>query len=103
MGGLFCAKLLSVFVLRRNSHESNGSKPWPYLSRNKSGKCLKFSNWLFFTVAEENLPKQIDDLGSQFTEIFIKQQDNVTLVLSLVEVSSRTLLGMLRDLCWGGR
>ncbi|XP_071600324.1 general vesicular transport factor p115 isoform X9 [Heliangelus exortis] len=34
---------------------------------------------------EENLPKQVDDLGSQFTEIFIKQQENVTLLLSLVE------------------
>ncbi|XP_071600316.1 general vesicular transport factor p115 isoform X1 [Heliangelus exortis] len=33
----------------------------------------------------ENLPKQVDDLGSQFTEIFIKQQENVTLLLSLVE------------------
>ncbi|XP_075565959.1 general vesicular transport factor p115 isoform X2 [Pelecanus crispus] len=34
---------------------------------------------------EENLPKQVDDLGSQFTEIFIKQQENVTLLLTLVE------------------
>ncbi|XP_035182038.1 general vesicular transport factor p115 isoform X1 [Oxyura jamaicensis] len=34
---------------------------------------------------EENSPKQVDDLGSQFTEIFIKQQENVTLLLTLVE------------------
>ncbi|XP_064917751.1 general vesicular transport factor p115 isoform X5 [Columba livia] len=34
---------------------------------------------------EENLSKQVDDLGSQFTEIFIKQQENVTLLLTLVE------------------
>ncbi|XP_064507363.1 general vesicular transport factor p115 isoform X3 [Pseudopipra pipra] len=34
---------------------------------------------------EENLAKQVDDLGSQFTEIFIKQQENVTLLLTLVE------------------
>ncbi|XP_069711124.1 general vesicular transport factor p115 isoform X3 [Phaenicophaeus curvirostris] len=33
----------------------------------------------------ENVPKQVDDLGSQFTEIFIKQQENVTLLLTLVE------------------
>ncbi|NXP87962.1 USO1 factor, partial [Passerina amoena] len=34
---------------------------------------------------EENSAKQVDDLGSQFTEIFIKQQENVTLLLTLVE------------------
>uniref|UniRef100_A0A8C3LEY4 General vesicular transport factor p115 n=1 Tax=Chrysolophus pictus TaxID=9089 RepID=A0A8C3LEY4_CHRPC len=34
---------------------------------------------------EENSPKQGDDLGSQFTEIFIKQPENVTLLLTLVE------------------
>ncbi|XP_054058520.1 general vesicular transport factor p115 isoform X9 [Rissa tridactyla] len=39
----------------------------------------------FFRQTEENLPKQVDDLGSQFTEIFIKQQENVTLLLALVE------------------
>uniref|UniRef100_A0A8V5G5T4 General vesicular transport factor p115 n=1 Tax=Melopsittacus undulatus TaxID=13146 RepID=A0A8V5G5T4_MELUD len=33
---------------------------------------------------EENLTK-VDDLGSQFTEIFIKQHENVTLLLTLVE------------------
>ncbi|KAM6072005.1 general vesicular transport factor p115 isoform 6-T6 [Theristicus caerulescens] len=38
-----------------------------------------------FRQTEENLPKQVDDLGSQFTEIFIKQQENVTLLLTLVE------------------
>lgn len=54
-------------------------------------------NILFFTITEENLPKQVDDLGSQFTEIFIKQQENVTLLLTLVEVSNRITLGILRD------
>ncbi|KAM9295571.1 general vesicular transport factor p115 isoform 5-T5 [Morus bassanus] len=39
----------------------------------------------FFRQTEENLPKQVDNLGSQFTEIFIKQQENVTLLLTLVE------------------
>lgn len=34
---------------------------------------------------EENSTKQSEDLGSQFTEIFIKQQENVTLLLSLLE------------------
>ncbi|XP_039606071.1 general vesicular transport factor p115 isoform X2 [Polypterus senegalus] len=34
---------------------------------------------------EESSPKQPDDLGNQFTEIFIKNQDNVTLLLSLLE------------------
>lgn len=48
-------------------------------------------NTLFFTITEENLPKQVDDLGSQFTEIFIKQQENVTLLLTLVEVTGSHL------------
>lgn len=34
---------------------------------------------------EENSTKQNEDLGSQFTEIFIKQPENVTLLLSLLE------------------
>ncbi|XP_066089002.1 general vesicular transport factor p115 isoform X1 [Saccopteryx bilineata] len=34
---------------------------------------------------EENSARQSEDLGSQFTEIFIKQQENVTLLLSLLE------------------
>ncbi|XP_044537279.1 general vesicular transport factor p115 [Gracilinanus agilis] len=36
-------------------------------------------------MEEDNSSKQSDDLGSQFTEIFIKQQENVTLLLSLLE------------------
>ncbi|MGH0132138.1 UNVERIFIED_CONTAM: hypothetical protein FKN15_049999 [Acipenser sinensis] len=36
-------------------------------------------------VANENGQKQADDLGCQFTEIFIKEQENVTLLLSLLE------------------
>ncbi|XP_043825689.1 general vesicular transport factor p115 isoform X2 [Dromiciops gliroides] len=34
---------------------------------------------------EDNSSKQSDDLGGQFTEIFIKQQENITLLLSLLE------------------
>ncbi|XP_075785464.1 general vesicular transport factor p115 isoform X1 [Pelodiscus sinensis] len=34
---------------------------------------------------EENSQKQVDDLGRQFTEIFIKQQENVTLLLTFLE------------------
>lgn len=34
---------------------------------------------------EENSTRQSEDLGSQFTEIFIKQPENVTLLLSLLE------------------
>ncbi|XP_062987643.1 general vesicular transport factor p115 isoform X2 [Elgaria multicarinata webbii] len=34
---------------------------------------------------EENSQKPAEDLGSQFTEIFIKQQENVTLLLSYLE------------------
>ena len=49
-------------------------------------------------IAEENSPKQGDDLGSQFTEIFIKQPENVTLLLTLVEVSDNAAFGMLRDM-----
>uniref|UniRef100_A0A8C3JAE9 General vesicular transport factor p115 n=1 Tax=Calidris pygmaea TaxID=425635 RepID=A0A8C3JAE9_9CHAR len=41
--------------------------------------------WSWVWVVKENSPKQVDDLGSQFTEIFIKQQENVTLLLTLVE------------------
>lgn len=55
-------------------------------------------NILLFTIAEENLPKQVDDLGSQFTEIFIKQQENVTLLLTLVEVSDSIILEILTDM-----
>lgn len=55
-------------------------------------------NTLFFTIAEENLPKQVDDLGSQFTEIFIKQQENVTLLLTLVEVSDSIIPEILTDM-----
>ncbi|NWZ02482.1 USO1 factor, partial [Loxia curvirostra] len=43
------------------------------------------SNDLEEEEQEENSAKHVDDLGSQFTEIFIKQQENVTLLLTLVE------------------
>ncbi|XP_074806488.1 general vesicular transport factor p115 isoform X1 [Natator depressus] len=36
-------------------------------------------------LEEENSQKQVDDLGRQFTEIFIKQQENVTLLLTFLE------------------
>nr|XP_045017767.1 general vesicular transport factor p115 isoform X3 [Jaculus jaculus] len=36
-------------------------------------------------IEEENSTRQSEDLGSQFTEIFIKQPENVTLLLSLLE------------------
>nr|KAF6394228.1 USO1 vesicle transport factor [Pipistrellus kuhlii] len=36
-------------------------------------------------ITDENSIRQSEDLGSQFTEIFIKQQENVTLLLSLLE------------------
>ncbi|XP_068088959.1 general vesicular transport factor p115 isoform X3 [Hyperolius riggenbachi] len=35
--------------------------------------------------AEENQQAQNDDLGVQFTEMFIKQQENITLLLSVLE------------------
>ncbi|KAM5194814.1 general vesicular transport factor p115 isoform 2-T2 [Mantella aurantiaca] len=35
--------------------------------------------------AEENQQVQTDDLGVQFTELFMKQQENVTLILSILE------------------
>ncbi|XP_006010104.1 general vesicular transport factor p115 isoform X1 [Latimeria chalumnae] len=34
---------------------------------------------------EENSQKQVDDLGNHFTEIYIKEQENVTLLLSFLE------------------
>ncbi|XP_065261018.1 general vesicular transport factor p115 isoform X3 [Emys orbicularis] len=43
------------------------------------------SNDLEEEEQEENPQKQADDLGRQFTEIFIKQQENVTLLLTFLE------------------
>ncbi|XP_036859205.1 general vesicular transport factor p115 isoform X3 [Manis javanica] len=40
---------------------------------------------MFYKQIEENSTRQSEDLGSQFTEIFIKQQENITLLLSLLE------------------
>ena len=37
---------------------------------------------------EEQPPGTPDDLGNQFTEIFIKKGDNVGLLLSLLDVSA---------------
>ena len=39
------------------------------------------------SVTEENSQKQTDDLGTQFTDVLIKEAENVTLLLSLLEVS----------------
>ncbi|XP_065692244.1 general vesicular transport factor p115 isoform X5 [Patagioenas fasciata] len=60
-----------------NRYQRNTDWRWAYKLWNISS--------MFFRQTEENLPKQVDDLGSQFTEIFIKQQENVTLLLTLVE------------------
>ncbi|XP_054847353.1 general vesicular transport factor p115 isoform X1 [Eublepharis macularius] len=43
------------------------------------------SNDLEEEEQDENSQKQTEDLGSQFTEIFIKQQENVTLLLTYLE------------------
>ncbi|XP_034992469.1 general vesicular transport factor p115 isoform X1 [Zootoca vivipara] len=43
------------------------------------------SNDLEEEEQEENSQKQTEDLGSQFTELFIKQQDNITLLLTYLE------------------
>ncbi|XP_066174358.1 general vesicular transport factor p115 isoform X8 [Sylvia atricapilla] len=62
----------------------------------RSSHCPRNTGWrsayrpwntssTFSRQTEENSAKQVDDLGSQFTEIFIKQQENVTLLLTLVE------------------
>ncbi|XP_060138237.1 general vesicular transport factor p115 isoform X5 [Zootoca vivipara] len=40
---------------------------------------------MFSRQIEENSQKQTEDLGSQFTELFIKQQDNITLLLTYLE------------------
>lgn len=47
---------------------------------------------MVFSCTEENSQKQTEDLGSQFTEIFIKQQENVTLLLTYLEVSISLVL-----------
>uniref|UniRef100_A0A7M4EJ39 General vesicular transport factor p115 n=1 Tax=Crocodylus porosus TaxID=8502 RepID=A0A7M4EJ39_CROPO len=36
-------------------------------------------------MLKENSQKQVDDLGSRFTEVFIKQSENITLLLTLLE------------------
>ncbi|XP_033024863.1 general vesicular transport factor p115 isoform X2 [Lacerta agilis] len=43
------------------------------------------SNDLEEEEQEENSQKQTEDLGSQFTELFIKQPDNITLLLTYLE------------------
>ncbi|XP_019389843.1 PREDICTED: general vesicular transport factor p115 isoform X2 [Crocodylus porosus] len=43
------------------------------------------SNDLEEEEQEENSQKQVDDLGSRFTEVFIKQSENITLLLTLLE------------------
>ncbi|XP_026535678.1 general vesicular transport factor p115 isoform X3 [Notechis scutatus] len=40
---------------------------------------------MFSKQTEENSQKQTEDFGSQFTEIFIKQHENVTLLLTYLE------------------
>ncbi|XP_070583045.1 general vesicular transport factor p115 isoform X2 [Erythrolamprus reginae] len=47
--------------------------------------CNIMSNDLEEEEQEENSQKQTEDFGSQFTEIFIKQHENVTLLLSYLE------------------
>ncbi|XP_058036432.1 general vesicular transport factor p115 isoform X5 [Ahaetulla prasina] len=41
--------------------------------------------YMFSKQTEENSQKQTEDFGSQFTEIFIKQHENVTLLLTYLE------------------
>lgn len=43
-------------------------------------------------ILEENSQKQADDLGAQFTDIFIKEPENVTLILALLEVAAHEFL-----------
>ncbi|XP_016121557.1 general vesicular transport factor p115-like [Sinocyclocheilus grahami] len=38
-----------------------------------------------FSLSEENQPKQEEDLGVQFTDKFIQEPDNITLLLTLLE------------------
>ncbi|XP_058036431.1 general vesicular transport factor p115 isoform X4 [Ahaetulla prasina] len=47
--------------------------------------CNIMSNDLEEEEQEENSQKQTEDFGSQFTEIFIKQHENVTLLLTYLE------------------
>ncbi|XP_048640792.1 general vesicular transport factor p115 isoform X3 [Marmota marmota marmota] len=62
--------------------------PSNHYLRNTAWKWV-FKLWnilsTFYKQIEENSTRQSEDLGSQFTEIFIKQQENVTLLLSLLE------------------
>uniref|UniRef100_A0A8C0CMG2 General vesicular transport factor p115 n=1 Tax=Balaenoptera musculus TaxID=9771 RepID=A0A8C0CMG2_BALMU len=64
--------LNNIFLLCRNIAWKWVFKLWNILS-------------MFYKQIEENSTRQSEDLGSQFTEIFIKQQENVTLLLSLLE------------------
>ncbi|XP_032091106.1 general vesicular transport factor p115 isoform X2 [Thamnophis elegans] len=47
--------------------------------------CNIMSNDLEEEEQEENSQKQTEDFGSQFTEIFIKQHENITLLLTYLE------------------
>ncbi|XP_066430185.1 general vesicular transport factor p115 isoform X2 [Eleutherodactylus coqui] len=61
-------------VLSNDAEEAVGRfPPWSLLPRDVAES------------EEENQQVQTDDLGVQFTEMFIKQQDNVTMLLSILE------------------
>lgn len=43
-------------------------------------------NWMFFSLLTDEMTQASVDLGEQFTEIFIKSRENVSLLISLLEV-----------------
>ena len=57
------------------------------LHKNYNFSLVQISDFLlYFSTDEEISEHMTDDLGNQFTEIFIKKSDNVGLLLSLLEV-----------------
>lgn len=50
-------------------------------------KIYQYQLQLQFLYSDESQLRKPDDLGEQFTEIFMKRLENVTLLLSLLEVN----------------
>lgn len=74
---------IDVFVCVKEIHSSLGYKKWSF---SKNSHTVIF-NPIYTLDDESNMPANLPgDLGAQFTEIFTKKHENVSLLLSLLEV-----------------
>lgn len=64
------------------------NKPAGSLTRENPPAAVSLVSYFSFQSpsADENSQKQADDLGAQFTEMFIQDPEHVTLLLALLEV-----------------